>query len=39
MRSLVEINAKGKPDIVINLHPNERTSYLAWKIHGKLRLG
>ena len=34
-----EINAKGKPDIVINLHPNERTSYLAWKIHAPITTG
>jgi len=34
-----EINAKGKPDIVINLHPNERTSYLAWKIHATITTG
>ncbi|SNV62721.1 glycosyltransferase family 9 protein [Veillonella rodentium] len=34
-----EINAKGKPDIVINLHPNERTSYLAWKIHAPVTTG
>ena len=34
-----EINKKGKPDIVINLHPNERTSYLAWKIHAPITTG
>lgn len=33
------INDQGRPDIVINLHPNERTSYLAWKIHGKVTTG
>ena len=27
------------PDIVINLHPNERTSYLAWKIGGHFTTG
>lgn len=27
-----EIRARYKPDIVINLHPNERTSFLAWRI-------
>ena len=34
-----EINRQGKPDIVINLHPNERTSYLAWKIGAKVTTG
>lgn len=34
-----EINEKGKPNIVINLHPNERTSYLAWKIHAPITTG
>ena len=33
------INEQGRPDIVINLHPNERTSYLAWKINGKVTTG
>lgn len=34
-----EINANGQPDIVINLHPNERTSYLAWQIKAKKTVG
>ena len=34
-----EINRQGNPDIVINLHPNERTSYLAWKIGAKVTTG
>lgn len=34
-----EINAKGQPDILINLHPNERTSYLAWKVGAKVTTG
>lgn len=34
-----EIRAKGRPDILINLHPNERTSYLAWKIGAKVTTG
>ncbi|MCF0154632.1 MAG: glycosyltransferase family 9 protein [Veillonella sp.] len=33
------IKEKGQPDIVINLHPNERTSYLAWKIGAKVTTG
>ena len=33
------INEQGRPDIVINLHPNERTSYLALKINGKVTTG
>lgn len=28
-----------RPDIVINLHPNERTSYLAWKIDAPVTTG
>lgn len=34
-----EIRAQGRPDILINLHPNERTSYLAWKIGAKVTTG
>ena len=34
-----EINAKGQPDILINLHPNERTSYLAWRVGAKVTTG
>lgn len=34
-----DIRQSGIPDIVINLHPNERTSYLAWQIHGKFTTG
>lgn len=30
---------KGKPDVVINLHPNERASFLAWAIGGKEFVG
>ncbi|SUP40328.1 glycosyltransferase family 9 protein [Veillonella criceti] len=29
----------GKPDVVINLHPNERTSFFAWALHGKVTTG
>lgn len=28
-----------RPDIVINLHPNERTSFLAWKIGAPVTVG
>ncbi len=28
-----------RPDIVINLHPNERTSFLAWAIHAPCTVG
>ena len=34
-----ELIQRVKPDIVINLHPNERTSYLAWKIHAPITTG
>lgn len=30
---------KTRPDVVINLHPNERTSYLAWKIDAPVHTG
>lgn len=33
------IRSSGRPDILINLHPNERTSYLAWKIGAKFTTG
>mgnify|MGYP003617865591 CR=1 FL=1 len=33
------IRSQGTPDIVINLQPNERTSYLAWKLGGKITTG
>lgn len=34
-----EICKSGRPDILINLHPNERTSYLAWKVGAKVTTG
>ena len=34
-----EIRQQGPVDIVINLHPNERTSYLAWKLKAKVTTG
>jgi len=34
-----DIRKEGIPDVVINLHPNERTSYLAFKIGGKYSTG
>lgn len=33
------IQEKGPIDVVINLHPNERTSYLAWRLAGKATVG
>ena len=34
-----QIRSEGPIDVVINLHPNERTSYLAWKLGGKVTTG
>lgn len=34
-----EIRHGGPVDVVINLHPNERTSYLAWKLKAKVTTG
>ena len=34
-----EIRQQGPVDVVINLHPNERTSYLAWKLKAKVTTG
>lgn len=33
------IHCKVQPDVVINLHPNERTSFLAWAISAKKTVG
>ena len=33
------IRSQGPVDVVINLHPNERTSYLAWKLKAKVTTG
>lgn len=30
---------EGRPDVVINIHPNERTSFFAWALHGKITVG
>lgn len=42
IKGLCEIAKKiceEKPDVVINLHPNERTSFLAWRIGAPITVG